>query len=45
MLIPTINKMPAINFKIVIFLMKPIVAVTAEIMKIDNKINVNGYST
>lgn len=41
-LIPTKNKMPAIIFNIVIFLVKPIVAVTAEVTKIDNKIGVKG---
>jgi len=39
---PEKNKTPAISFKTTIFLTKPIVAVTAEIVKIDNKINVNG---
>jgi hypothetical protein len=41
MQIPTINKTPDINFKVLIFLTKPIIAVIAEIMKINNKINVN----
>jgi hypothetical protein len=42
MLIPTRNKALAISLRIVILLTKPIVAVTAESIKIDNKINVNG---